>query len=340
MKRPLILLPLLALAAVQCLAQDHATNAPVLATASETMPFVFYSKWDETSTLPRVRCGLINETDDNWFIFVDDDGRIEPVFDSPSEDESEENNDSIRLSFKEEEVIPQGVLWVQHLYPSRSGTGTETDVLLDSWDWRSIPSGGKKTGGMITVRAVNWQHWIETVDHSQTNTFDTAVDDGLRWKLDWAGTNLILSVENRSELPRLLHVFPEGVNGKPGYSNDPRTFGPFLLGANIRIGPTPNLWQIVRTGGPAPRGIYRVLHGRQAPEESRTQSFIFGAARRVPSPGTVVSCDVRFDPFVIYPLDDWGETNQMVDGRHRELHFSITTNLVVRLDNFKENNYP
>ena len=31
MKRPLLLLPLLALAAVQCLAQDHATNAACFA---------------------------------------------------------------------------------------------------------------------------------------------------------------------------------------------------------------------------------------------------------------------------------------------------------------------
>lgn len=303
--------------------------------ATDSGPFSFFSVWEDSGPSPRFWCCLVNETEEDWFVYVDTIGKITPVFDVAPESDGAVKNGDILFDFKEENNIPTNVFWVQRLYPARHGSVVGLDRLLDKWSWHSIPPQGKKTRGRVSVRAVNWNHWVETSSESVTNRLESMDGDGLQWRLDWIGTNLVLSVENISYCPRLLHVYPEGVNGNPSFGDDDsRSFGPFLLSANVSIGPPPNLRQIVRTGGPVPRGIYRVLHGRPAPVEARSQAFFFGAVRPTcaPSPGTIVRCTMDFYPFVIYPFGAPGETNRAVESCQRGLHMSLSTNITVRVE--------
>ena len=315
------------------------TSVALVASSAESqttnsVPFQFFSIWKDSGPSLRLRCYLTNETDDDWFVYVDDMGKIIPDFDALPEDVAAAKDGDIHFDFKEEDFIPTNVFWVQSLYPARRGTRVGPNDFRDQWSWNIAATQGKKSRGTISVRAVNWNRWLATFNGSVANGRESANDD-LRWRLGWAGTNLVLSVENVSSNPCLLHVNPEGVNGNPSFGDDdPRSFGPFLLFADVQIGPPPNLWQISRTGTPIPRGIYRVLHGLPAPENARTHSFFFGAARpkRAPAPGTVVQCKMNFFPFVIYPFSAPGETNRTIESCQRGLHMTLSTNITVRVE--------
>ena len=327
MKFHFLRFPIFACASFAVAATDSSTT--------DSGPFSFYSAWEDSGPSLRLWCCLANESEEDWFVYVDAIGKIAPVFDVDPECDADMKKGDVLFDFKEESYIPTNVFWVQRLYPARHGTVIGLDGLLDKWSWHSIPPQGNTTRGTVPVRAVNWKRWVETSGGPVTNGLESADGDGLQWRIDWIGTNLVLSVENVSSNPCLLHVYPEGVNGNPSFGDDDsRSFGPFLLSANVSIGPPPNLRQIVRTGGPVPRGIYRVLHGRPAPVEARSQAFFFGAVRPTctPSPGTIVRCTMDFYPFVIYPFGAPGETNRAVESCQRGLHMSLSTNITVRVE--------
>lgn len=305
----------------------------------EESPFTFFACWEESDVFPHYSCMLTNETDEDWFVHVDEYGIIRALFDDSDSMGYLGQDGALDCDFREiNNIFPDG-LWLQRLCPKSNETCFGLNGLLDHWIW-PIESSYKRKG-VVPVRAVNWNRWIGESGGSTTNELDVTNDDGLQWRLDLIETNLVLSVENISETPRLIHVCLEDMTGRSGKCIDTETQGPFLLSANIQIGQSPNLRQIVLSGRPVPRGIYRVLHGRSASEVARSQTFVIGAV----SPtllvsGTKVHCDLHFYPFIIHPFGDWGGTNRTVNSRQRGFHLSLSTNLVIRLKNVQGDKSP
>ena len=240
----------------------------------------------------RLLCSLFNETDRDWLVCVAESGAIVPKRvpkrDPPSD----------IVEWTETETIPGDVRWIYQLAPKPVGPVVDPDPWFLFWqvDEPDVFFGG----WALPVRAIDWRRYVRTV--APTNETPSAIDPAnrLRWGIDVHGSNLVLTVENPSDVPVLLHV---GSNDRNERLHGGYKVGPFDLGGELRA-PRPRLF-LVQFGwvSACPEsGLYRVLHGQSAPSELRTASFdLIGIDDEGWKPGDKLSCSLKLYPRIVSP---------------------------------------
>lgn len=242
----------------------------------------------------KLLCSLSNESDRDWLVCVDESGAIQ------LKRTDIDNDDASTLHTEELEDFPPDVRWVRRFGPKWTGLCIIPCLDPYSFLWQADVDGGSDGRLVLPVRAIDWRRYVRTV--APTNETPSAIDPAnrLRWGIDVHGSNLVLTVENPSDVPVLLHV---GSNDRNERLHGGYKVGPFDLGGELRA-PRPRLF-LVQFGwvSACPEsGLYRVLHGQSAPSELRAASFdLIGIDDEGWKPGDKLSCSLKLYPRIVSP---------------------------------------
>ena len=241
----------------------------------------------------RLSCSLVNETDRDWLVCVDESGEIVP------KSVPEDARSSDIVEWTEIETFPNDVRWVYRLAPKPIGLAVDPDPWFLSWQIDEPDIFGGRFA--LPVRAIDWRRYVRTV--APTNAPPPAIDpaNALRWGIAVHGSNLVLTVENPSDDPVLLHV---GSNDPPERIDPGAKSGAFTIYGELRA-PRPRLFmiQFVQVSASPRSGLYRVLHGQSAPSEPRTASFnLIGIDNEEWKPGDKLSCSLKLYPRIVSPV--------------------------------------
>ncbi|MBR5679031.1 MAG: hypothetical protein IKX19_00125, partial [Clostridia bacterium] len=279
-------------------------------------PFSF-SAWDENGAgdSVRVKCHLSNLTSDDWFVAVDENGRIAPLWLPANGEDAKANDAPFAPVFEILKDLPQDVRWVSWLHPTyRDGkhhSGEEGLIAPDFIMWNVDRSQVEQSRGICPVRALNGKRWIHLGGSEERATGNRLEEfEGLRWSCELEGANLILTVENEGDGPRLLGVWPDAWKSLNNdlakkYSSNARSkdvfSGPFPLEASLS---SPHCGSIFRWPPTAAlQGLFLVLHGKGAASASRKHSFKLDVSsdQHPRQPGDRFQCDVRMWLTVVCP---------------------------------------
>ena len=279
-------------------------------------PFSF-SAWGENGAgdSVRVKCHLSNLTPDDWFVAVDENGRIAPLWLPTNGEDAKVDDAPLAPVFDILEELPQDVRWVAWLHPTyfdgRNHTGEEWLIAPDFIMWNVDRSQVEQSRGICPVRALNGKRWIHLGGSEERATGNRSEEfEGLRWSCELEGTNLILTVENEGDGPRLLGVWPDAWKSLNNdlakkYSSNARSrdvfSGPFPLEASLS---SPHCGSIFRWPPTAAlQGLFLVLHGKGADSASRAHSFKLNVSsyKHPCQPGDRFQCDVRMWLTVVCP---------------------------------------
>ena len=280
------------------------------------LPFSF-SAWGENGAgdSVRVKCHLSNLTPDDWFVAVDENGRIAPLWLPANGEDAKANDAPFAPVFDILEELPQDVRWVAWLHPTyldgKNHTGEEGLIAPDFIMWNVDRSQVEQSRGICPVRALNGKRWIHLGGSEERATGNRSEEfEGLRWSCELEGTNLILTVENEGDGPRLLGVWPDAWKSLKNdlakkYSSNARSrdvfSGPFPLEASLS---SPHCGSIFRWPPTAAmQGLFLVLHGKGAASASRAHSFKLDVSsyKHPCQPGDRFQCDVRMWLTVVCP---------------------------------------
>lgn len=272
------------------------------------------------------RCLVVNQTDDEWLLFVDEEGALPTLH--PSEKDLDDCS-RVSFAFEDQTNIPHDVIWLRELdrKPDGNPTWRRRD---DSYFLFDVPApGDNMKENIFSIRALNWNRWIEG---EENGAVAVSHDTGLTWSFLLEGTNMFLVVENKSSFPRFVHIRHNRI-GKPFNSKRPEllTEGPFLVSSVIHeIGSVISLSYTLIDPPAFDSGFYRVLHGSSAPVESRKHSFLIGTFRREkwPAEGTPLVVELDFYPWIVCPLGRSGESDPTFTDCQKMYHYSIKTNIV------------
>lgn len=311
---------LMALIIAACMIQGKAETTEVGG------PILFAAEPDIDSGTNIFRCLVVNQTDDEWFLFVDEEGTL-PIL-HPSENDLDDCS-HVSFAFEEQTNIPHDVIWLRELdrKPDENPTWRRRNNSFFLFD---IPApSDDMMENTVSVRALNWNRWI---GGGGTGAVAASHDTGLIWSFLLDGTNMLLVVENKSSFPRFVHVRHNRI-GKPFDSKHPEllTEGPFLISADVHeIGSVFSLGYTLIDPPAFNPGFYRVLHGRSAPAESRKHSFRVGTFRREkwPAKGTPLVVELDFYPWIVCPFGRGGESDPTFTDCQKMYHYSIKTNIV------------
>ena len=273
-------------------------------------PFSF-SAWGENGAgdSVRVKCHLSNLTPDDWFVAVDENGRIAPLWLPANGEDAKADDAPLAPVFDILEELPQNVRWVAWIHPThmdgRTHSGEDFMHKPDFIRWKTDLPDGERRRGSCFIRALNGSRWTALGRPEESLQDGIPVEcEGLRWNCEWSGTNLILTVENETNEPRLLCVWPQKPMPEGNACEDrkrERLSGPFPLSVSIRDGT--GEYRFDRWPQTAMQGVFRVLHGKSALSEARMQSFSFEIPfRHSPiRPGASFACDMELWPRIICP---------------------------------------
>ena len=254
----------------------------------------------------RLSCSLANETDRDWLVCVDESGVIVP------KSVPEDARPSDIVEWTEIETFPNDVRWIYRLAPKPTGLAVDPDPWVLSW--QIDEPGDREDRLALPVRAIDWDRYC----CSTGNTNGTPVEFGgkteLLWRLDVLGSNLVLTVENPSDTPVLLHVSSNDQNKR---YREQWTGGPFMLSGTLRS-PGPRIFLVQFGWVPVSpsSGLYRVLHGRSASPELRRQYFKLAPIPEEGwSPGETVSCSIEFRPRIVTPSSGTFHTHGVVKSK-------------------------
>ena len=289
-------------------------------------PLLFSAERDNTADSAAFVCTVANQTDDDWFLFVNEEGAFPTSISSLPPQGISNDESRVFFDFDESAEIPSDVLWLRMLDPSSDGklTWGQGGYSFFQFDV-SIPDDGK-TFGIVFVRALNWNRWLSSV---VTNDVSETKGDGLSWALALEGTNLFLSVENKSDFTRLVYVHSNQL-GEPFAEKYPNWYsdGPFLISADIREADSArSICHVQINPKTSPPGLYRVLHGRSASPESRKHVFRIGTVpeEKWPDEGTLLKSEIVFYPSVICPFGGWSGSGKTRFEHQKIFHHSIKT---------------
>jgi len=289
-------------------------------------PLLFSAERDNTADSAAFVCTVANQTDDDWFLFVNEEGAFPISLSSNIPHSISNDGPRVFFDFKEIMEIPSDVLWLRMLDPSSDGklTWGQGGYSFFQFDV-SIPDDGK-TFGIVFVRALNWNRWLSFIGTSNDAGTNS---DGLTWNFALEGTNLILSVENESDFTRLVYVHSNRL-GEPFAEKYPNLYsdGPFLISADIREADSAHsLCHVQINPKTSPPGLYRVLHGRPASPESRKHIFRIGTVptEKWPNEGTLLKSVIDFYPSVVCPFGEWGGPGKTRFEHQKIFHHSIKT---------------
>jgi len=281
-------------------------NATLIASVPLSLSAVFEKGIGD---VVRLQCLLSNRTTDDWFVVVDENGCIDPSWLPANGEDAKADDAPLAPVFDILEELPQDVRWVAWIHPThmdgRTHSGEDFMHKPDFIRWKTDLPDGERRRGSCFIRALNGSRWTALGCPEETSQIGVPMEcEGLRWSCKCSETNLILTVENESDEPRLLCVWPQKRTPEGNACEDrkrERLSGPFPLSISIRDQTGEYIFD--RWPSTAMQGVFGVLHGKESPSESRTHSFSFEIPfRHSPiRPGARFECDMELWPRIICP---------------------------------------